>query len=50
MIGIDLSKQRALEADSKAMQQTNFTGNLKWGENVNDNTILFFIMKQNKPF
>ena len=29
MIGIGLSKQRALEADSKAMQQINFTGNLK---------------------
>ena len=28
MIAIDLSKQQALDADSKAIQQTNFTGNL----------------------
>ena len=50
MIGIGLSKQQALETDSKVIQQINFTGNLNWGENVNDNTILFFIMKQNEPF
>ena len=28
MIAIDLSKQEALEADPKAIQQINFTGNL----------------------
>ena len=28
MIAIDLSKQQALDADSKAIQQINFTGNL----------------------
>ena len=28
MIAIDLSKQKALDADPKAMQQINFTGNL----------------------
>ena len=30
MIAIDLSKQQALDADSKAIQQVNFTGNLDW--------------------
>ena len=29
MIAIDLSKQQALDADSKATQQINFTGNLE---------------------
>ena len=28
MIAIDLSKQQALDADTKAIQQINFTGNL----------------------
>ena len=28
MIVIDLSKQKALDADTKAIQQINFTGNL----------------------
>ena len=28
MIAIDLSKQQALDADPKAIQQINFTGNL----------------------
>ena len=35
MIAIDLSKQQALDADSKATQQINFTGNLdRTGNNV----------------
>ena len=29
MIAIDLSKQQELDSDPKAIQQTNFTGNLK---------------------
>ena len=29
MIAIDLSKKQALDADPKAMQQINFTGNLE---------------------
>ena len=29
MITIDLSKQQALDADPKAIQQINFTGNLE---------------------
>ena len=47
MIATDLSKQQALDADPKAIQQINFTGNLirqnAEGENIKDNTIMFFI-------
>ena len=42
MIAIDLSKQQALDADPKAIQQINFTGNIAWEGNVNT-TISFFI-------
>ena len=42
MIAIELSKQQALDADPKAVQQISFTGNLNLGENVNVNTIFFF--------
>ena len=48
MIAIDLSKQQALNADSKAIQQINFTGNLNRGEDVNDNTTMFFIIEEAK--
>ena len=48
IIVIDLSKQQALDADPKAIQQINFTGNLNRtnndGRNVNENTIMFFII------
>ena len=33
MIAIDWSKQQALDADPKAIQQINFSGNLNWDEN-----------------
>ena len=36
---IDLSKQRALDADLKAIAQINFTGNLSG----NNNRLMFFI-------
>ena len=36
MIAIDLSKQQALDADPKAIQQINFTGNLE------NNAVIFF--------
>ena len=39
---IDLSKQQALDADLKAMQKTNFTGNLIQSLNVNYDTRNFF--------
>ena len=39
MIAIDLSKQQALEADPRAIQQINFTENL----DKNGNTTVFII-------
>ena len=39
-IAIALSKLQALDADPKAIQQVNFTGNLDWGGNP---TIFFII-------
>ena len=44
MIAIDLSRQEAFDADSKAIQQINFTANL-----VRDgNTAIFFIIEKAK--
>ena len=40
MIAIDLSKQQALDADPKAIQQINFTGNLE------QQTKIFFIIEE----
>ena len=52
MIAIDLSKQQALDADPKAIQQINFIGNLNGpnsqGQNINDNTKMFFITEESK--
>ena len=44
MIAIDLSKQQALDADPKAIQQINFTANLDraW------NTRFYFILEEAK--
>ena len=42
MIAIDLSQQRALDADPKAKQQISFTTNLNW----DGNTTMFFIIEQ----
>ena len=44
MIAEDLSKQQALDADPKAIQQINFTANL----NRDGNTIFYFILKEAK--
>ena len=44
MIAIDLSKQQALDADSKAIQQINFTANL----DRDGNTTIFFIIEEAK--
>ena len=46
MIAIDLSKQQALDADPKAIQQINFTGNL--ARQGNANTTMFFIFEEAK--
>ena len=44
MIAIDLSKQQALDADPKAIQQINFTVNLK----RDGNTRFYFILEEAK--
>ena len=42
MIAIDLSKQQALDANPRAIQQINFTANL----DRNGNTTMFFITEE----
>ena len=42
LIAIDLSKQEKLDADPKAIQQFNFTGNVEIGEG----TTMFFIIEE----
>ena len=44
MITIDLSKQQALDADPKAIQQINFTANL----DKDGNTRFYFILEEAK--
>ena len=44
MIALDLSKQRALDANPKAIQKINFTANLDGTEN----TTMFFIIEEAK--
>ena len=44
MITIYLSKQQALNADPKAIQQINFTGNLE----RDNGAIIFFIIEEAK--
>ena len=44
MIVVDLSKQQALDADPKAIQQINFTANLDSA----GNTRIYFILEEAK--
>ena len=44
IIAIDLSKQQALDADPREIQQINFTANLDRA----GNTIMFFIIEEAK--
>ena len=44
MIAVDLSKQQALDADPKAIQQINFTENL----NIPGRTRIHFILEETK--
>ena len=44
MIAIDLSKQQALDADPRAIQQINFTANL----DRDGNTRFYFILEEAK--
>ena len=47
MIAIDLSKQQALDADSKAIHLIEFTGNI----DCNNNRLIFSLLKKwKKPF
>ena len=48
MIARDLTKQQALDADPKAIQQINFTGNIYRDLNINENTTMFFITEEVK--
>ena len=47
-MAIDLIKQQALDADPKAIQQITSAGILDQGEEVNYNTIMFFIIEEGK--
>ena len=44
MIAIDLSKQQALDADPRAIQQINFTANLDKAGNAR----IYFILEEGK--
>ena len=44
MIAVDLSKQQALDADPRAIQQINFTANLDRA----GNTRIYFILEETK--
>ena len=44
IIATDLSKQKALDTNSKSMQQINFTGNIE----RHNSAIMFFIIKEVK--
>ena len=48
MIAMDLTKQQALDADPKGIQQYNFIENLNRRENINDHTTMFFICEEAK--
>ena len=45
MIAIDLSKQQALGADPKVIQEISFSGNLDWDD---EDTQMFFIVEDEK--
>ena len=46
LIAINLSKQQAVDADPKAIQEINFTGNFNRVKDVNDNKTKFFIAEE----
>ena len=47
LIAADLSKQKALDADSRAIQQIIFTGKIKWTA-ANIRVIFYYILEQSK--
>ena len=46
MIAIDLSKQQALDADPRAIQQINFTANLVYRQHKN----LFYFLRRKRNY
>ena len=47
LIAADLSKQKVLDADSRAIQQIIFTGKIKATE-ANTRVIIYYILEQSK--
>ena len=47
IIAVDLSKQKALDADSRAIQQIIFTGKIK-ATAVNTRVIIFYVLEKSK--
>ena len=47
LIAVDLSKQKTLDADSRAIQQIIFTGKIKATE-ANTRVIIYYILEQSK--
>ena len=47
LIAVDLSKQKALDADSRAIQQIIFTGKIK-ATVANTKLIIYYILEQSK--
>ena len=47
LIAVDLSKQKALDDDSRAIQQIIFTGRIKATE-ANTKVIIYYILEQSK--
>ena len=47
LIAADLSKQKALDADSRAIQQIIFTGKIKAKE-ANTKVIIYYILEKSK--
>ena len=47
LIAANLSKQKALDADSRAIQQITFTGKIK-SKKENTRVIIYYILEQSK--
>ena len=47
LIAADLSKQKALDADSRAIQQIIFTGKIK-ATVANTRVVIFYVLKKSK--
>ena len=47
LIAVDLSKQKALDADSRAIQQIIFTGKIK-ATVANTRVVIFYVLEKSK--